>query len=310
MEDMSTARTARPSADIERIGYRPAAPYALDIEIFSMRSLKARIPAEELRRAHRLEFHQLICITEGQCTHVIDFSPIRCEPGTVLVHQPSQTEQYDVTSAWDGWIVLFRPEFLFAPAAGAPRSTSAELNLVSVLAGLPQQLELPGPEFKLVRAALKQMNADARLDAAALPEVHALLRHQLSALLIRLSMAQRQHEDARPAAPSAVHRFRRFQQLLEHSFQKWHRVAQYAHVLGCTEKTLSRATLGVAGLTAKALVAARISLEAKRLLVHTALPVAVIADTLGFDDPSNFVKFFKREVGCTPLELRRQHQAG
>jgi AraC-like DNA-binding protein len=294
---------------IERIGYRPTAPYALDIEIFSMRSLRARIPAEELRRAHRLEFHQLICVTEGRCTHVIDFSPIRCEPGSVVVHQPSQTEQYDVTSAWDGWIVLFRPEFVFAPGAGAPASSSAEPNLVGVLAGLPQHLAFPESEFRLVRAAFAQMNADAKLDAA-MPEIHALLRHQLCGLLIRLSMTQRQHEESRPAAPAEIHRYRRFQHLLEQSFRKWHRVAQYAQVLGCSEKTLARATAGVAGMTAKAVVASRISLEAKRLLVHTSLPVAVIADKLGFDDPSNFVKFFKREVGCTPLELRRQHQAG
>ena len=101
IDDMRPTHPSRPSIDIERIGYRPAGPYALDIEIFSMRSLKSRVPAEDLRRAHRLEFHQLICVTQGKCNHVIAFSPIRCEPGSVLVHQPSQTEQYDVTSTWD-----------------------------------------------------------------------------------------------------------------------------------------------------------------------------------------------------------------
>lgn len=272
-----------------------------------MRSLKSRVPAEDLRRAHRLEFHQLICVTQGKCTHVIDFSPIRCEAGSVLVHQPSQTEQYDVTSAWDGWVVLFRPEFLFAPTAGASSGKSEETNVVGILAGLPAHLILHEAESRLVRAAFAQIHADAKLDAA-MPEIHALLRHQLGALLIRLYLAQRHHENLRPTVPSETDRFRRFQQLLEKSFQTWHRVATYANVLGCTEKTLSRATLSVAGVTAKAMVASRISLEAKRLLVHTSLPVAGIADKLGFDDPSNFVKFFKRQVGCTPLELRRQHR--
>ena len=303
MPDMRPSPTSRPGATIERIGYRPEAPYALDIEIFSMRSLKARVSAQELRAAHRLEFHQLICVTEGHCTHVIDFNPIRCEPGTVLVHQPTQTEQYDVTSDWDGWVVLFRPEFLFTPSS----HENAELNLVGILAGLPRHLTMPETTSRLVTAAFAQLHADAKLDAA-MPEIHALLRHQLCALIVRLSMAQRHQEDLRPTAPSDALRFRRFQQLLEQSFQEWHRVAQYASVLGCSEKTLSRATWSVAGVTAKALVVSRISLEAKRLLVHTTMPVAAIADQLGFDDPSNFVKFFKREAGCTPLELRRQHQ--
>jgi AraC-like DNA-binding protein len=47
-------------------------------------------------------------------------------------------------------------------------------------------------------------------------------------------------------------------------------------------------------------------LEAKRLLAYTTLPIALIGDRLGFDDPTNFVKFFKREAGCTPGEFRRR----
>jgi len=297
-------RPARPKDEIKRIGYRPAASYALDVEIFSMRSLRSRVAAKNLASPHRLDFQQLICVTEGRCTHVIDFRPIACEPGSVLVHQPSQTEQYDVKNAWDGWIVLFRPEFL---PGGEPGGGSADLNLLGVLATLPQHLALPPAEFRLVKAALGRMHADARLDAAQ-PEVPALLRYQLCAVLMRLSMVQRQQEELRPKPAGELHRFRRFQQLLESSFQKWHRVTSYAGVMGCSDKTLTRATLSVAGVTAKELIASRIGLEAKRLLVHTSLPVTVIADKLGFDDPSNFVKFFKREVGCTPLELRRQHQ--
>lgn len=60
-------------------------------------------------------------------------------------------------------------------------------------------------------------------------------------------------------------------------------------------------------MTAKAFVASRINLEAKRLLAHTALPVSVIADQVGFDEATNFVKLFKREVGCSPGEFRRRH---
>jgi AraC-like DNA-binding protein len=47
--------------------------------------------------------------------------------------------------------------------------------------------------------------------------------------------------------------------------------------------------------------------EAKRLLAHTALPTAVIADRIGFDEATNFIKFFRREVGCSPGEVRRKY---
>jgi AraC-like DNA-binding protein len=57
---------------------------------------------------------------------------------------------------------------------------------------------------------------------------------------------------------------------------------------------------------AKAFIATRLALEAKRLLTHSALSVGAIADRLGFDDASNFVKFFRRHAGCAPTEFRRR----
>jgi AraC-like DNA-binding protein len=65
--------------------------------------------------------------------------------------------------------------------------------------------------------------------------------------------------------------------------------------------------LEVAGSSAKAYIASRINLEAKRLLAHTAMSIGLISDRVGFDEATNFVKFFKRELGCSPGEFRRQH---
>ena len=55
-----------------------------------------------------------------------------------------------------------------------------------------------------------------------------------------------------------------------------------------------------------ALINARLLLEARRLLRYTDLSSKEVAFRLGFDDPSYFVKFFKREAGMLPLELREQ----
>jgi AraC-like DNA-binding protein len=298
---------ARPSVPpghaIQRIGYEPPPSYELDLEIFSFRSLASRVPAEDLASAHRIQFHELICVTRGECTHVIDFAPIRCGPGSLLVSHPSQTEQFDVQSTWDGWLVLFRPEFLFSRSEGRERVTT-ELNLVALLSGLPAHLRMAAPEFKLIRGVLERMHEDTQSDGPP-HEANALLRHQLCALLLRLARAQRLQQQGQPAvAPAELQRFQRFRDLVEQSFRRWHHVGAYANALGCTEKTLTRAALAVVGSSAKAFIANRVALEAKRLLVHTTLQVGVIAVDLGFQDASNFVKFFKRETGRTPMQFR------
>lgn len=283
---------------LERIGYAPPASYAFDIEVVAMRELRARAPAVELRKPHRIEFHELIFVTRGECTHVVDFEPVRCLPGSVLVLQPSQVEQFDVATPWDGWLVLFRPEQLFAA-----RNKVGKLELGQAVAELPVRLALDDAEARWVQGVMAQMHLDGRLQASK-PEVQALLLHQLCAVLLRLVLAHQQQGSDGNARALELDRFRRFRLLLDQSFTRWHTLAHYADAMGCTGRTLTRVTLNVAGVSAKAFVANRISLEARRLLAHTEMPVAVIGYELGFDDSSNFTKFFRREAGCTPMEFR------
>jgi AraC-like DNA-binding protein len=57
-------------------------------------------------------------------------------------------------------------------------------------------------------------------------------------------------------------------------------------------------------VSAKQLIDERVVLEAKRLLAHGRNSVAWIAGQLGFDDPSNFSKYFQQRTGTTPAVFR------
>lgn len=293
-----------PRDEIERRGYLPPAPYKLDVEIIRMSDLRARVTNDHLRSVHRIEFYMLICVTRGECAHTIDFQQILCKQGSFLVLRPSHTEQFDLEHDWDGWLVLFRPEFLF-PLQSTQKSD--DLDLVSILLSLPDHLALQELEYRMVTDVMSQMFDDSTNQASP-TERNALIRYQLSALLLRIEILHRQQLLQKHASLLEAQRFNRFQQCVEQHFAKWRQVREYASALGCSEKSLTRATREVAGITAKTFIAARVNLEAKRLLVHTALPVAMIADSLGFDEPTNFIKFFKLEAGCTPAEFRRRHR--
>lgn len=45
--------------------------------------------------------------------------------------------------------------------------------------------------------------------------------------------------------------------------------------------------------------------EAKKFLANSNLTVSEIAYTVGFQDPSNFSKIFRRKTGCSPIEFRK-----
>jgi len=287
--------------DIQRVGYRPSKGYQLDLEVFSIGELRRRVDSAKLRGPQRIEFYQLICVSDGACVHMVDFKPVQCGPGTFLMLRPAQAQQFDADSNWNGWLVLFRPEFLLPLRTDGVLS---DMQMTVDLEALPNALQLNEDEARALTLAITQMHGDTALPASA--DLHNLLRHQLYALLLRLKMVHGQQEASKGASSSALMRFKRFQSLVERNFSRWHRVADYADVIGCSEKSLNRAVSETVGMTAKLFIASRINLEAKRLLAHTAMPIGLISDHVGFNEATNFVKFFKREVGCSPGDFRRQ----
>ncbi|MBN1144668.1 MAG: helix-turn-helix domain-containing protein [Bacteroidales bacterium] len=48
-------------------------------------------------------------------------------------------------------------------------------------------------------------------------------------------------------------------------------------------------------------------LEAKRYILYTENTINEIADILSFTDASNFVKFFKKNEGVTPINFRDKY---
>jgi AraC-like DNA-binding protein len=284
---------------LQQLDYNPPTPYPFDLEVFSISDLRRRVSKEKLRSTHRYLFHALVYVTYGKCTQLVDFNPIHCELGSLLVLQHGQAHNFGLEEDWDGWKIMFRPEFLL-PSPAAP-----DLKLMARFEKLPTHLSLRDQELKNIKDAVAQMRKDTEIDAS-LNEVHALLRYQLYTLLLRLSIFHDQQEVQACPNTRAMQRFKDFKQLVEKNFARWHQVADYARQLGCTEKSLTRATQEAAGTNAKAFITSRINLEAKRLLVHTDFSVTLIAENLGFGESTNFIKFFKRETECNPAEFRRQ----
>ncbi|WP_242703841.1 AraC family transcriptional regulator [Candidatus Enterococcus moelleringii] len=49
--------------------------------------------------------------------------------------------------------------------------------------------------------------------------------------------------------------------------------------------------------------------KANKLLMESDDPISLIASSVGFSDALSFSKFFKKEIGCSPSEFRKEHRA-
>ncbi len=96
-----------------------------------------------------------------------------------------------------------------------------------------------------------------------------------------------------------------FEELILVETSKYKTIAEYAGELNVTPIYLSECVKKATGQTAKKILSNYMTLRAKALLQQTTDSVAEIAYQMGFDEPTNFIKFFKNNEGITPAAFRK-----
>lgn len=271
--------------------------------------MRERAGPTGFRTPQRLDFDILLRIDAGTASHTVDFTEYPLAPGDVLWIRAGQVHQWGAIAAIDGPVALFTPaaidpgsrERIGAAGVGTPNHWPAPLSAVR-----PAQIALAA-----VFATDPATTAPGRGRAVSTPDSlggnatrDAARAHLLAGALLLLALAAAAGDD-RAAAPTRE-AFVWFRDEVEKTFATRHKVADYAARLGYSTRTLNRLARENTGLSAKQLIDERIVLEAQRLLVHGKEPVARIAERLGFDDPSNFSKYFQQRAGVTPLGFRER----
>ncbi len=100
--------------------------------------------------------------------------------------------------------------------------------------------------------------------------------------------------------------FNQFYSLLITRYQEAHKVNYYAEQLHVNPKYLSRCVCDVTGNTAGYWVENVLLVNAKQLLInYPTLSVKAICYKLGFEEVSNFTRFFRRNTGTSPIQFRK-----
>ena len=93
---------AKSRTKLDQLNYRPGGR-ELDVEIFRFSDLRRRVTAEQILALYHYSFHTLICVTEGAVTQWVDFRPVDCAAGSLLVLRPgSQFRQRSGLGRLDG----------------------------------------------------------------------------------------------------------------------------------------------------------------------------------------------------------------
>jgi AraC-like DNA-binding protein len=293
-----TARKRQDGAGaIADIGFAPAVGTPAGVEVMSLAELRERAAARMgkagLGKPQRPTFHHLIALSSGSFWHTVDFTAYALKPGSWLWVRPGQVQQWGDLREAEGTLILFQRDFLDPATVAAARVDDPHAPVL-------QTFDIE--DHRVLEMAANHLAAEFKALHGISLEAHvAVVRHLLAVLVLRLS----QHSvSVGSPAPEPGATFVRFQDAVERDFTRTRRLEDYARALAYSPRTLSRATLAGAGVTAKEFIDRRVVLEAKRLLAHGDQSVSRIAAQLGFSSATNFSKYFHQRTGQAPIAFR------
>ncbi|MDH7445517.1 helix-turn-helix domain-containing protein [Aquimarina sp. 2201CG14-23] len=273
------------------------------LEIITIENLLTRkdIIDHDIEKAHQLEFNLLVYYTKGKSKHLIDFVWHEVQENTLIHVSKGQINAFKFTENLSGFIILFTEDFLtaqlnklsnneiirlfnshlFSPRIQIP-STSNVITYIHLL-------------YKEYTQETKEVNTLKVCDA-----LYGIIFSKLEQL--------KQYQTFHIQHTDKLETFLAFKNLVASDFTHSRNADYYASKLNITYKHLNVICKEIVDTTAKNFIDAFIILEAKRKLINSTVKSNELAFQLGFNEPTNFVKYFKKFTGLTPNSFKKLHK--
>lgn len=250
---------------------------------------------------HVHTFYEIIWFTEAGGVYTVDFHDYDIQANSIFVLSPGQVHCFDGKTRHKGVVLKFRTDFL--DDMNADKESFVKYSIFNAFYSSPYYL-VSNPEIaRELQELTRKMDGEQAQDTGFGHQ--ELLRSLVKIFLINVYRYGSRHGSPQLDTMKPSHRlFVMFRNMLEQKFSTMHLVQDYADNLNVSAKTLSNSVKECADKAPLTFINDRISLEAMRLLRFTDLRIKEIAYRLGYDDPSYFVKFFKRQTGIQPSEFR------
>lgn len=255
-------------------------------------------------KPHIHSFYQIIWFRKGKGKHFVDFKEYDVFDNAIFFIAKNQVHYFDNNIDYKGILIHFNETFL------VQKENETDFFLKSNLFNNPYQQPScrinKGIESILNEYILQIQNELANEEEFGKEE---LLRSCLKSFLIQIQRCKNEPETTQRNTSPVMDEKRiqliKFINLIDEHYNKGFSVAEYARMLFISSRTLSELTSQLLNKTPSQMIQERIILEAQRLLLHSSLNVNQIGYRLGFDDPSYFVKYFKKHTNTAPSEFRK-----
>jgi AraC family transcriptional regulator, transcriptional activator of pobA len=281
-------------------------------ESFSIRNIHDLLAGKDMvQELHRHDFYYILALQKGAGSHEIDFRSYKIGDKTIFFMRPGQVHQLVLKAGSTGYLMQFKNEGYPAHDKGSVRllrkagninnyqfTTKGFQKLLDILTCIIQ--EYTGKQ-ESYQHAIK-----ANMDIFFIE----LARHEL-ARQNSITPSNKDNPDYRNPDNANLYmqeQLEKFIELVEKDIYSQKQVSQYAAKLNLSTYQLNAITKTILGKTCSELINEYLVLEAKRYLLATSDQINQIANHLGYEDPSYFIRFFKKHTRHSPETFRNNYR--
>lgn len=264
--------------------YRPLFLQNLDVRLPGLRARRLRLnrhlPEVDTLARHSHTFSQILCYLGGKGTLRLEDSEHAILPGAVVFLPPKCEHSFQEATGRRPLCLVI--DFEWRGSTRRPfhlqRLTQSNAFLIrQALSNLTRLQHPDEPENRLIVASFVLRILDGALRG--------------------LGFIAEQKAQSSPVV-------RRFENLLEQSEIALPEIAGLARKLGYNVDHLNRLFKASTGQTLREYRDSRLVMKARRQL-QSAHRVQEVCDSLGFDDPNYFSRWFKKQTGESPLQYKK-----
>ncbi len=280
--------------DIPQIKFSPKDTENFGFEIVpieKIKQFKKQQNNHDSELPHQLKFYNFIYFTHGTGKHFIDFKWYPVKENTLVYLAKEQINAFDFSTNLKGYCIVFTEEYFVKSFSNVSNNFAFRLfnpQLFSPILQLPKDADFH-TYFNLLKKErnLKLLN-------------QKIIVELLFIILISKAEQIKQHQTHNIKDSSKIVFFQKFNSLIEKELHKSRSAEYYAKELAITYKHLNSICKEFVNKTAKNVIDDFVILQAKRNLINSTIKSNELAYKLGFDDPTNFTKYFKKHTGLTP----------
>ncbi|MFH7014134.1 AraC family transcriptional regulator [Flavobacterium sp. FlaQc-52] len=261
---------------------------------FSIRTVQDLLLGENLiQELHRHDFCHILVLQKGAGFHEIDFKGYEIKDNTVFFLRPGQAHRLELNAKSTGYMIQFNIDFY----SSDDKTSQTSLTKISQ----QNYYELKEATFQKVLSVLTYIFQEYHDKHENYIEI---IKANLRIFFLEL-MREQNNNPTDDTNLYTQERLDEFRTLLETHIRTHKPIAAYAEMLHLTPYQLNNITKTLVNKKASELITEAIILESKRYLLATSNQVNQIADYMGYEDVSYFIRFFRKHTGFSPETFRK-----